>query len=73
MHYLPEQGDPWETYDPDAWISFVAAVVRRALGDHRAAPTNGDVTKQHRETAEQFLKRHGFLREDGSLGPPLDT
>ncbi len=70
MH-VPTNGDPWTKFDPDAWIRFVAACVRAAIRDYEAAPSNKDVTPKHRRTAEAFLRKHGFIREDGSIGPPL--
>ncbi len=70
--YVPTNGDPWTKFDPDAWIRFVAGVVKWAIKDYTAPATDRNVTPKQRREAEQFLRRHGYLREDGSIGPPLD-
>ena len=71
--YVPSNGDPWTKFDPDAWIRFVARVVKLAIKDYKSPATDRNVTPKQRREAEQFLRKHGFLREDGSLGWPLDT
>ena len=56
----------------DRLLLLWAGVIRQAIKDFAAPPTDRRVTRRHRRTAEVFLRRHGFIREDGSLGRPLD-
>ena len=57
----------------DRLLKLWANCIRQAIKDYQAPKTDRKVSKQHRRTAEALLRRHGYLREDGSLGRPLDT
>ncbi len=48
-----------------------AACIRQAIKDYQAPKTDRKVSKQHRRTAEALLRKHGYLRPDGSIGPPV--
>ena len=56
----------------DRLLLLWAGVIKQAIRDLQAPPTDRKVTRQHRRTAEAFLRKHGFIREDGSIGRPLD-
>ena len=49
-----------------------AGCIRQAISDYQALPHKRKVSQKHRRSAEAFLSRLGYLREDGSIGPPLD-
>jgi hypothetical protein len=55
----------------DRLLQLWAGVIRQAIRDVQAPPTDRKVSKKDRRTAEQFLRRHGFLRQDGTIGRPL--
>ncbi len=57
----------------DRLLLLWAGVIKQAIRDLQAPPTDRKVTRQHRRTAEALLRRHGYLREDGSVGRPLDN
>ena len=55
----------------DRLLQLWAGVIRQAIKDFEAPPTDRTVTSRHRRTAEALLRKHGYLREDGSVGPPV--
>ncbi len=55
----------------DRLLKVWANCIKQAIADYEAPPSKAKVTKKHRRTAEAFLRKHGFIREDGSIGPPL--
>ncbi len=55
----------------DRLLRLWANCIKQAISDYQAPPRKTKVSKRHRRTAEQFLRRHGYLREDGSIGRPL--
>ena len=56
----------------DRLLKLWAGVIRQAIKDVQAHKNKTKVSKQHRRTAEVFLRKHGFIRPDGSIGRPLD-
>ena len=61
---LPAPGD-------ERLLKLWAGCIKQAIADYKAPPHKTKVSKQHRRTAEVFLRKHGYLREDGSIGRPL--
>ena len=57
----------------DRLLRLWANCIKQAIKDYRAPPSQAKVAQEHRRTAEAFLRRLGYLHEDGSIGPPLDT
>ncbi len=57
----------------DRLLKLWAGCIKQAIKDYEAHKNKTKVSKQHRRTAEAFLRKHGFIRPDGSIGPPLDT
>ncbi len=55
----------------DRLLKLWGGVIRQAIRDVQAPPTDRKVSQRHRRTAEAFLRKHGYLRPDGSIGPPL--
>ncbi len=55
----------------DRLLQLWAACIRQAIRDHEAPVTDRKVTSTHRRTAEAHLRKHGYLRPDGSIGRPL--
>ena len=55
----------------DRLLNIWAGVCRQAIRDFTAPPTDRKVKPEHRQSAQAFLRKHGFLRSDGSLGRPL--
>ncbi len=55
----------------DRPLKLWAACIRQAIKDFEAHKNKTKVSRAHRRTAEAFLRRHGYLRPDGSIGPPL--
>ncbi len=56
----------------DRLLQLWAACIRQAIKDYQAPKTDRKVTSRHRRTAEALLRKHGFLRPDGTVGVPDD-
>ncbi len=55
----------------DRLLRLWANCIKQAIKDYEARPRDRNVPNKHRRTAEAFLRKHGFIRPDGSIGPPL--
>ncbi len=55
----------------DRLLKLWAGCIKQAIADYEAPPHKRKVSQKHRRTAEVFLRRHGYLRPDGSIGPPV--
>ena len=55
----------------DRLLKLWAGCIRQAISDYQAPPHKRKVSKRDRRTAEAVLRKHGYLREDGSIGRPL--
>ncbi len=56
----------------DRLLRLWAGCIKQAIKDYQAPKTDRKVSKQHRRTAEALLRKHGFIRPDGSIGRPLE-
>ena len=55
----------------DRLLKLWAGCIKQAIKDYKSPANDRRVTKRGRRTAEVFLRKHGFIRPDGSLGRPL--
>ncbi len=55
----------------DRLLQLWAACIRQAIKDYQAPADDRRVSNKDRRTAAALLRKHGYLREDGSIGPPV--